>query len=125
MEAAKIDKARLVKCALAAIALWLGSVATMAQAASSVVTQMYDNGHSGWNRTETTLTVANVSRASNFCSRTRPTARPDSQPLYVRGLKIGPKGAKQAHNVIFVATENNTVYALTPTPRARRYGRRA
>ena len=84
----------------------------MAQAAPSVVTQMYDNGHSGWNRTETELTVANVKSSFKFLFRNATDGQTYSQPLYIPGLEIGPKGAKKPHNVIFVATENNTVYAF-------------
>jgi len=112
MRAAKIDKAKLVWCAFVAIAMWAGSVAKMAEAAPPVVTQMYDNGHSGWNRAETVLTVANVKSSFKFLFKNITDGQTYSQPLYIPGLKIGPKGSKKPHNVIFVATENNTVYAF-------------
>ncbi len=75
----------------------------------SVVTQMYDNGHTGWNSHETRLTVANVKSNFRFFFKVRTDGQTYAQPLYVPALKMGRLGT---HNVVFVATENNTVYAF-------------
>ena len=91
---------------------------TVVAAPPSVVTQMYDNHHSGWNPNETRLTVANVKSNFKFLFKDKTDGPTYSQPLYVPGLKIRSK----VHNVIFFATENNTVYAFTPTKLVRRCG---
>jgi hypothetical protein len=106
--AAKNVKARSGWLAAAVIFVW----ASVVQATPSVVTQMYDIGHSGWNRAETVLTVANVKSSFKFLFRNATDGQTYSQPLFIPGLKIGPKGSKKPHNVIFLATENNTVYAF-------------
>ena len=82
---------------------------SMVLAAPSVVTQMYDNGHTGWNRNETQLTVANVKAGFKLLFKNATDGGTYSQPLYIPGLKMGASGT---HNVIFFATENNTVYAF-------------
>ncbi|HLI81204.1 MAG TPA: hypothetical protein VKV03_14550 [Candidatus Binataceae bacterium] len=97
--------------ALVSIFLTSGVAATQ----PSVVTQLYDNQHTGWNPNETLLTVANVKSSfkllfkdttdSGIAAANRGTY---AQPLYVPAVQIG--GA--AHNVIFVATEANNVYAF-------------
>lgn len=73
-----------------------------------MLTRNFDNMRSGVNSQETMLTPTSVT-AANFGKLF--TVAVDSsvygQPLYVPGLMIGG----QTHNVIFVATENDTVYA--------------
>src|ERR1039457_7012203 len=92
--------------ALASVFLLTSAVAA---APPSVVTQMYDNHHSGWNPNETRLTVANVKTNFKFLFKDHTVGQTYSQPLYIPALNMGPLGT---HNVIFVATENNTVYAF-------------
>ena len=75
----------------------------------SVVTQMYDNQHTGWNPKETQLTIANVKANFKLLFKDSTQGQTYSQPLYVPALKMGPLGT---HNVIFVATEDNLVYAF-------------
>ena len=112
MQAAQIIKSKSLFVSVGAILMLVGVVPTIVRAASPVVTQMYDNGHSGWNRAETVLTVANVKSSFKFLFKNITDGQTYSQPLFIPGLKIGPKGSKKPHNVIFVATENNTVYAF-------------
>jgi hypothetical protein len=58
--------------------------------------------------TETTLTPANVTSATFRKFGVRPTDGPvDAQPLFISGLNL----AGQPHSVLFIATENDTVYA--------------
>lgn len=82
---------------------------TLYAAPPSVVTQMDDNGHSGWNPHEARLTVANVKSNFQCFFKVYNDGQTYSQPLYIATLKMGPLGT---HNVVFVATENNTVYAF-------------
>ena len=75
----------------------------------SVIMQHNDLKRTGWNATETTLTQANVS-GGNF-GKIFSRAVDDqvyAQPLVVSNLNIGG----QNHNVVFVATVNNSLYAF-------------
>jgi len=79
---------------------------------ASVVTYHNDNASDGQNTQETLLTPSNVNSTS-FGKRF--TASVDgnvyAQPLFVQGLTI----AGGVHNVLFVATEHDSVYALDAT----------
>ena len=74
------------------------------------ITHHYDNARTGWNPFETTLTVDNV-QSPNFRKLFEHAVDGDvyAQPLYVQNLNIPQKGQ---HNVVFVATETNWVYAF-------------
>ena len=76
---------------------------------TNVATWHYDNERTGLNPNETTLTPANVN-AANFGKLFSYLVDGYiyAQPLYVSNLTIG--GA--SHNVVFVATENDSVYAF-------------
>lgn len=74
----------------------------------SVLTQHNDAGRSGANLSETVLTPSNVNPSSFGKLFSVPAdGHVYAQVLYSAGLAIG--GGK--HNVIFVATEHNSVYA--------------
>jgi hypothetical protein len=75
----------------------------------SVLTYHNDNSRSGLNANETVLTTANVNPTQFGKLGTMQVAGlVDAEPLYVGGLTIN--GA--AHNVVFVATEHDMVYAF-------------
>lgn len=76
----------------------------------NVLTFHNDVSRSGANTAETTLTPSNVN-ANSFGKLWTFTAdgTVDSQPLYVSGLNMGAQGT---HDVLFIATENDTVYAV-------------
>ena len=100
---------------LLAVASLLLITSAVAAAPPSVVTQLYDNQHTGWNPNETTLTVAKVKSSFKLLFKDttdRGIAAANrgtyAQPLYVPAVQIS--GA--THNVIFVATEGNNVYAF-------------
>lgn len=83
---------------------------------TSVFTQHNDNNRSGLNNQETKLTTANVN-ASNFKKLFTLSVDDQvyAQPLMYGNLTIG----NGKHNVVFIATVNNTVYAYdgdTGTP---------
>ena len=79
-----------------------------AQCKTAVTTYHYDSLRTGWNSEETLLT------ATNFPSNFGPLqvvaldALVDAQPLLVPSLTI----ADGTHDVVYVATQNNTVYAI-------------
>ncbi|HLQ09923.1 MAG TPA: PQQ-binding-like beta-propeller repeat protein [Steroidobacteraceae bacterium] len=76
---------------------------------SDVVTYKNDLARTGQNLTETALTLANVNATSFGKLRFLSTdGKVDAQPLYLAALTL--QGA--AHNVVFVATENDSVYAF-------------
>src|SRR5580765_7747024 len=83
-------------------------LAYSAYAAVNIPTQKGDNGRSGLTPSETTLTLQNVN-SSNFGLLFKRTAVGDMypQPLIVSGLNIGGGN----HNVVFLATAANNVYA--------------
>jgi len=84
-----------------------GPVPTPAQR-TDVVTYKNDLSRTGQNLTESVLTPANVKTASFGLLRTLAAdGKVDATPLYLSGLTV--QGAK--HNVVFVASESDSVYA--------------
>ncbi len=84
-------------------------VAVGAVAQVNVTTFHTDNGRTGQNTNETILTPANVNVSQFGKLFAQGVDAPIfAQPLYVANVMIGGT----AHNVVFVATENDTVYAF-------------
>jgi len=79
-------------------------------AAAQILTAQYDNARTGATLHETTLTRANVN-AAHFGKIFSFPVDGDvyAQPLYLPGVEIPGKGS---HNVIFIATEHDSVYAF-------------
>ncbi len=89
--------------------LLCGIGANAVRAGVNVTTYHNDNMRSGWNQAETTLTQANVSGGTfGMLSATSLDDQVDAQPLIVTGLSI----AGGIHDVVYVATESNSIYAL-------------
>jgi len=81
----------------------------MSSGSSDVATYHNDNARTGQNLTETTLTPANVNETSfGKLAVFAADGKVDGEPLYLSGLSIG--GA--THNVLFVVTEHDSVYAM-------------
>jgi hypothetical protein len=75
----------------------------------SVLTYHNDVGRTGQNLSETTLTTSNVNSTSfGLLGSVAVDGPVDAQPLYVGSLTVN--GA--VHNVLFVVTENDSVYAF-------------
>jgi outer membrane protein assembly factor BamB len=71
-------------------------------------TQHFDVARTGWNPYETTLTVATAPHLrQKFTHQVDGTIY--AQPLYAHQVNIPGSGA---HNVIYIATENDSVYAI-------------
>jgi len=98
---------RLFNCALVAVAL-LPPASAAAQV--SVTTHHNDAARTGANLNETILTTTNVN-VSEFGKLFERTVDDEiyAQPLYVAGVTIPGRGI---HNVVYVATNKNSVYAF-------------
>jgi hypothetical protein len=81
------------------------------QSSTSVVTYHNDPQRTGWNATEQTLTPANVKAGTfGFYTSVALDDRIDTQPLVVKGVAA----VNSSQEVVYVATEGNTVYAIDP-----------
>ncbi len=85
--------------------------------AAQVLTSQYDNARTGSNLHEATLTPrnVNVNQFGKLLSF-KVDGAVYAQPLYMPGLDIPGKGS---HNVVFVATEHDSVYAFDANGRPR------
>ncbi len=94
--------------------------ATAAAAASkvSVTTYHNDNLRTGWNQSENALTpsaIANPSPSATFelLHYVALDDQVDAQPLVIPNVTLSAGSAKGSkHDVVYVATENNSVYAI-------------
>lgn len=94
--------------AISGLALFLLTAPSMAQAPVNILTQHNDNARTGANLNETVLNTSNVNANQFGRLFTRDLdGYPYAQILYVSQLKF-PDGS--THNVIYVATEHNSVY---------------
>ena len=95
-------KSVVLVCLLAALTFAGGACAQV-----NVTTYHNDNLRTGWNQNETVLTQNNL---SNFgLAQTVPLDdQVDAEPLIVSNETINGN----QHNVVYVATENNSVYAI-------------
>jgi hypothetical protein len=74
----------------------------------AVTTYHYDNLRTGWNRSETSLAASTFPSNFGVLATVQLDDQVDAQPLVVPNLKIGGK----LHNVVYVATESNSIYAI-------------
>src|SRR5450631_4044963 len=76
----------------------------------NVLTRQNDNSHTGQNLQETILTPTNVNSGSFGKVFSYPVdGQIYAEPLYVHGLTMAQGGV---HNVVFVATEYDSIYAF-------------
>jgi hypothetical protein len=95
-------------------------VAVVTARAQNVLTWHNDNARTGQNLKETQLQPSNVN-STTFGLRFVLTAdgSVDAQPLYMADVKIPGPGGEVRHNVLFVATEHDSVYAFDADTGAR------
>ena len=90
-----------------------GCVGAAKGASTAVLTHHYDNYRTGWNQTETTLTPQNVgSPQFGILAATLLDAQVDAQPLVMPNQTITGGANPGTYDVVYVATEANTVYAI-------------
>jgi hypothetical protein len=80
----------------------------------AVATYHYDNQQTGWNGNETKLTPANVGSPSfGVLAEVVLDDQVDAQPLVVPNQQITAGPTPGAYQVVYVATEANTIYAIS------------
>jgi hypothetical protein len=109
----KLHKRNHPAGAISVLAVLAGVSAPPAAGQTSITTYHYDNNRTGWNQTETVLKPSNVG-AATFGLRTIVPLddQVDAQPLVVPGVPITAGKYPGTHDVVYVATGNNSVYAI-------------
>jgi hypothetical protein len=101
----------LVQIASLVFIVLLANAFTFAQTA--VTTYHGDNYRTGWNNTETTLTPSNVNAAQfGVLASAAVDDQVDAQPLVVPNVTITAGNFQGVHNVVYIVTGNDTVYAI-------------
>jgi hypothetical protein len=107
---------RSIRQILPAIAV-LAASSAVPRAYTQVLTSQYDNARTGANLYETILTPANVNPSQFGALFTLPVdGAVYAEPLYLPNLEIPGQGT---HNVVFVATEHDSVYAFDADGKSR------
>lgn len=79
----------------------------------AITTHHYDNFRTGWNNHETILNSDNVASDSFGMLFSVPVdSQVDAQPLIVPHVTITAGNHQGTHDVVYIATENNTIYAI-------------
>ncbi len=102
-----------IRTTTACAALILAAAVSQSWGQVSATTYHYDNYRTGWNSQESVLTPANVN-TSSFGSliKVQLDDQVDAQPLVVPNVTITAGKYPGVHDVVYVATEGNTVYAI-------------
>ncbi len=94
-----------------AVLISAGVVSSWAQ--TPVTAYHYDNYRTGWNSQETVLTPATVTSSSfGLLNTVALDDQVDAQPLVVPNVTVTVGKKQGQHDVVYVATEGNTVYAI-------------
>jgi outer membrane protein assembly factor BamB len=89
------------------------AVSSATHAKVAVTTYHYDNMRTGWNDRETVLTQGNVASASfGLLHTVTVDDQVDTQPLVVPNETTTTGVSQGKHDVVYVTTESNTVYAI-------------
>ena len=105
----KLERSGFLSPGFQSVALFLVMSCLAAAGQVNVLTQHNDNARTGANLSETILTTSNVNASAFGKLFTHSVdGQVYAQPLYAQGLNI----AGGTHNVVFAATENNSIYAF-------------
>jgi len=105
----KIFCARL----LLALSALIFFTASGANGQTAITTYHVDNNRTGWNSHETVLTPASVGSSSfGLLKAVALDDQVDGQPLFVPAVNITAGTHKGTHDVLYVATEGDTIYAI-------------
>src|SRR5580692_11322933 len=100
---------RIVLCLL----VFISASVMLATGQTAVTTYHYDNYRTGWNQSESALTPANVkAKLFGLLQTVKLDDQVDAQPLVVPGVQITAGNFQGTHDVVYVATENNSIYAI-------------
>ncbi|HEY3974656.1 MAG TPA: hypothetical protein VGM18_16755 [Candidatus Sulfotelmatobacter sp.] len=102
-------------CTRAALAIctFVLSLLSLAAGQTAITTYHVDNNRTGWNSHETVLTPSNVGSSSfGLLKSVALDDQVDSQPLFVPGVTISAGGHQGVHDVVYVATQGNSIYAI-------------
>jgi len=93
------------------------TVSLASQSELAIVTYHYDNMRTGWNAGESTLTYESLKNGSfGLLKSVTLDDQVDAQPLLVPDETIsGGQYSGSEHDVVYVATESDTVYAIDAT----------
>jgi hypothetical protein len=104
---------RIGGMAVFAVLVFISVSALLAVGQTAVTTYHYDSYRTGWNKNESVLTPANVgSKSFGLLHTVALDAQVDAQPLVVPGVTITAGQYQGVHDVVYVATNGNTVYAI-------------
>jgi hypothetical protein len=120
MQSLRATAAREILCRIATRSTTLSGIILLAVIAAAaqvnVVTYHNDNSRSGQNLHESILTATNVQQTTFGKLFTQPVdGQIYAEPLVLANLRITGKGT---HTVVYVATENDSVYAFDGTNNA-------
>jgi hypothetical protein len=106
--------ARVARALFAIILLSASLVISQPTIAQTAITTYHvDNNRTGWNSHETVLTPANVAPSSfGLLKKVALDDQVDGQPLFVPAVTITAGTHQGQHDVVYVATEGNTIYAI-------------
>ncbi len=94
--------------------------ASPAPAGPDVTTYHYDNTRQGWNAQETILTPNNVNAQQFGLLGVYPVdGKVDAAPLYAGAQTVQAGAVLVTENVVYAATEHDSVYALNPATGAQ------
>lgn len=100
-------------CIRFVLLLALVAVAINAAWSQSITTYHYDNYRTGWNQNEIVLNPTNVNMSDfGLLHSVAVDDQVDAQPLYMPGVTITAGQSQGVHNVIYVVTGNDSVYAI-------------
>ena len=104
---------RISGAAILVVLVFTGASGLLAMGQASINTYHYDTYRTGWNQNESILTPANVGNATfGLLQTVTLDDQVDAQPLVIPGVQITAGNYQGTHDVVYVATENNTVYAI-------------